>query len=154
MRRPDLTLLVPGEYVFDEGKPPRNGALRGKAKEALNKHIKVEKEWEYAINHQIYFLLERLYDICGYDYDIQLVVWDRQVRAKVDGLEFISTYYEMKERLKNDSIPNAFGLRLWWECPQCKKTKTSDIIFTIHELGQQIETFNPQITHRCKRKNK
>ena len=84
--------------------------------------------------------------------DVSLIVEGTLVRAKIEDLEFISTYYEMVEDLPPESTERFFGLRLWWECNKCDEVEISEIIFTLFDLGQKIDSFNPKLTHKCRKK--
>ncbi len=91
-------------------------SLCERARAAWQRHIRDELEWERQIARQSFVLVERLYAVCGDQYDVNLIVDDKQVRALVDGLVFISTYYEMYEEISSHSADRFFGVRLWWEC--------------------------------------
>jgi hypothetical protein len=125
--------------------------LRKQAKAAWQCRLKDELEWQRRIMRQLFALLDRVYAICSHQYDVNLLVDGMQVRATVDGLHFISTYYEMYESIPIDSPETFFGLRLWWQCAKCKRIETSDVIYTDYDLGRQLEVFLPEASHNCQR---
>lgn len=126
--------------------------LRDRAKAAWLHHVDKELKWERIFTRQTFVLLERIYAVCGNGYDVHLTVRGRQIIACVDELKFVSTYYELYERLPPESDDRCFGIRLWWKCEKCRRVRTSDVIYTDYDLGRQLETFKPQRSHRCRLK--
>ena len=125
-------------------------SLRERARAAWQNYIKNELEWERQIARQSFVLVERLSAGCGDLYDVNLIVDDKQVRALVDGLIFISTYYETCETTPSSSTDRFFGVRLWWKCVRCQKIETSSIIYTDYDLGHQLDVFAPESSHHCR----
>ncbi|MBC7910156.1 MAG: hypothetical protein H7Y30_06630 [Pyrinomonadaceae bacterium] len=137
-RRRNLKVLIPANIEGNKKRVSRVKSLRVRAKAALLGHLNNELRWEKLITQQMFFLLERIYAICGDQYDVKLIVDGTLVRARVDGFDFISTYHDLREiSLSNNSSRN-FGVRLWWECRSCGRVETSDAIFTLYDLGQQL----------------
>jgi hypothetical protein len=126
--------------------------LRERARAAWLNHVNKELKWERIFTRQTFVLLERIYAVCGDNYDVHLTIKGRQIVACVDELKFISTYYELCENLPLDSEDRCFGIRLWWRCEKCHRVRTSDVIYTDYDLGKQIETFTPQQSHKCRRR--
>jgi hypothetical protein len=126
--------------------------LRERAKAAWLHHVNNELKWERIFTRQTFVLLERIYAICGEDYDVDLAINGYQIIARVEELSFISTYYELHENLPQDAEDRCFGVRLWWRCEKCRQVETSDVIFTDYDLGRQLESFAPQCSQRCKGK--
>ena len=126
--------------------------LRRRAKEAWQSHVKDELEWERRITKQTFVLLDRVYAICSDQYKVNLRVEGMRVLATVEGLQFISTYYEMYKSIPLDSLETFFGLRLWWQCAKCKRIETSNVIYTDYDLGRQLEAFSPEASHNCQRR--
>lgn len=126
--------------------------LRERAKAAWLHHVDDELKWERIVTRQTFVLLERIYAVCGKEYDVDLTIRGRQVIARVDELRFISTYYELYENLPPESEGRCFGIRLWWKCDKCRRTRTSDVIYTDYDLGRQLEIFAPQRSHQCRGK--
>jgi hypothetical protein len=130
-----------------------NEPLRERAKNAWLHHVDNQLKWELIITRQTFVLLERVYAICGHDYDVDLSITGWRVIARVDELKFISTYYELYKNLPPDSEDRCFGVRLWWKCEKCRQVRTSGVIYTDYDLGRQLETFEPQRSHRCRAKS-
>lgn len=129
---------------------PSTLRLRARAKAAWHRRLEKKLKWDRQLSNQMFVLLDRVYAICGFQYDVHLF-WDSwQLRANVDGLYFISTYGELRKSLAPDSIETFFGVRLWWQCGKCRRVKTSDVIYTDYDLGRQLEVFSPEASHRCR----
>src|SRR4051812_45868519 len=114
-RRRNLKISIPANIVRSKKHTPRVEPLRVRAKSALLEHLNNEMRWEKLITQQMFFLLERVYAISGDEYEVALTINGSQVKARIEDIEFISTYYEMHESLPSNSRQRFFGVRLWWK---------------------------------------
>lgn len=148
-----IILKIPAHFGVME-KQKSIVSVKKRAESAWEERLETLEMWHRVYSLQLFHLLERIYGICTRAYDIQLVVKGEQIRAVVDGLTFVTTYYEHYHNISPESIEGIFGLRLWWQCPLCKKELTSDEIVSVCDLGHKLSNFSPEITHKCRRQKK
>ena len=151
---PAVTLRIPAALNPLIANNTTHERLRKRAGKAWISYKKSITDWHQVYSYQIYYLLERIYLICDADYDVNLIIEGTQVRAEIDDLTFISTYHEQYENLPSAQVSQVFGVRLWWQCRSCHHVITSEEIITTSELGQILEKFTPDHTHRCRRRKR
>jgi hypothetical protein len=127
-------------------------SLREKAYAAWQQQQQLKKqELEQRVKLEPQILQETLRQICGDEFEIKVYPDGEQPVAEVDGLLFVSTYNDrFYLQMPGDWAEKQAGVRLWWRCEKCGGYEQSEVIREIHELGEQIECFNPEKSHTCK----